>query len=259
MGSVSWIAFGSTTVAQKVLLAGGPILASIMLYRALARITGRPGAAVLGAVSYGLSATVLWAFSEGRIALLVALCVLPVIIERLEVAFGPGELPDGRWRFIAGLAVTLAVGMAFMPGVALAAAVLVVVQVLFGSSRLRGVGIAAAAFAAALALLFPFVPTVVAGDAVALGSRIGTTDLGALGRLAAGGGPGTWLVAAFLADRRLAGVLARRPRAPRDREPDGGRRDRRPRARVGVVGRLPPRHGRRTLPSTWRSRRSERP
>ena len=56
-----------------------------------ARITGRPGAAVLGAVSYGLSATVLWAFSEGRIALLVALCVLPVILERLEVAFGPGR------------------------------------------------------------------------------------------------------------------------------------------------------------------------
>ena len=36
MGAVSWIAFGSTTVAQKVLLAGGPMFASIMLYRALA-------------------------------------------------------------------------------------------------------------------------------------------------------------------------------------------------------------------------------
>jgi hypothetical protein len=46
---------------------------------------------------------------------------------------------------------------------------------------------------------------VVAGDAVALGSRIGTTDLGALGRLAAGGGPGTWLVAAFLP---IAALLA---------------------------------------------------
>ncbi len=205
MGAVSWIAFGSTTVAQKLLLAGGPMFASIMLYRALARITGRPGAAVLGAVSYGLSATVLWAFSEGRIALLVALCVLPVILERLEVAFGPGELPDGRWRFIAGLAVTFAVGMAFMPGVALAVAALVIVQVLFGSSRLRGVGIAAAAFAAAAALLFPFVPTIVAGDAVDLGSHIGTTDLGALGRLALGGGPGTWSVAAFLP---IAALLA---------------------------------------------------
>jgi hypothetical protein len=198
MGALSWLTFGSTIVAQKLLLAGGPILASIMLYRALARMTGRPGAAVLGAVSYGLSATVLWGFSEGRIGLLVALCVLPVILERLEVAFGRGDLPDGRWRFIAGLAVTLAVGMAFLPGVALALAVLIVVQVLFGSSRVRGVGIATAAFAAAAVLLFPFIPTVVSGDAVDLGSRIGTTDLGALGRLALGGGPGTWLIAAFL-------------------------------------------------------------
>ena len=79
----------------------------------------------------------------------------PSSLERLEVAFGPGELPDGRWRFIAGLAVTFAVGMAFMPGVVLAAAVLVVVQVLFGSSRRRGLGIAAAAFAAAAVLLLP--------------------------------------------------------------------------------------------------------
>ena len=110
---------------------------------------------MLGAVSYGLSATVLWAFSEGRIALLVALCVLPVILERLEVALSPRGCPDGRWRFIAGLAVTFAVGMAFMPGVALAVAVLVIVQVLFGSSRLRGVGIAAAAFAAAAGAPLP--------------------------------------------------------------------------------------------------------
>jgi GT2 family glycosyltransferase len=145
MGALSWVTFGSPAVAQKVLLAGGPILASIMLYRALARITGRPGAAVTGAVSYGLSAMVLWGFSEGRIGLLVALCVLPAILERLEVAFGRDGLPDGPWRFIVGVAVTLAVGVAFMPGVVLAAAVLVAVQILFGSSRVRGVGIAAAA------------------------------------------------------------------------------------------------------------------
>ncbi len=205
MGALSWVTFASTALAQKLLLAGGPILASIMLYRALARLAGSPGAAVLGAVSYGLSAMVLWGFSEGRIGLMVALCVLPTLLERLEVAFSPGDLPDGRWRFIAGVAVTLAVGMAFMPGVALATAVLVVVQILFGSSRVRGLGIAAAAFAAAAVLLFPFVPTLVAGDAVGLGSRIGTTDLGALGRLALGGGPGTWSIAAFLP---IAAVLA---------------------------------------------------
>jgi GT2 family glycosyltransferase len=205
MGAFSWITFGSAAVAQKVLLAGGPILASVMLYRALARITRRPGAAVLGSVSYGLSAIVLWGFSEGRIGLLVALCVLPALFERIEVAFGRGELPDGRWRFLAGVAVTLALGVAFMPGVALAGAVLVVVQVFFGSSRVRGVGITAAAFAAAAILLFPFVPTLLSGGGVSVGSHVGTTDLGELGRLALGGGPGTWTIAAFLP---IAALLA---------------------------------------------------
>jgi GT2 family glycosyltransferase len=205
MGSLSWVTFGSTALAQKLLLGGGPILASVLLYRALTRMTARPGAAVVGAVSYGLSALVLWGFSEGRIDLLVALCALPTIVERLEVAFGRGDLPDGRWRFIAGLAVTIAVGVAFVPGVALAVGVLVVVQFLFGSSRVRGVGAAAAASAAAALLLFPFVPTVISGDAVGLGSRVATTDLGALGRMALGGGPGTWTIAAFLP---IAAVLA---------------------------------------------------
>ncbi len=205
MGGLSWLSFGSTAIAQKVLLAGGPILATIMLYRALARLTGRPGAAVLGAVSYGLSAMVLWSFSDGRIPLLVALCVLPVLFERLESAFGRGELPDGRWRFIAGLAVSLAVGIAFMPGVALAVGVLVVVQIVFGAARGRGLAIAAAAVAAAAVLVFPFVPTMISGGAAGLGSTIGTTDLGSLARLALGGGPGTWSVAAFLP---IAAVLA---------------------------------------------------
>ena len=148
---------------------------------------------------------VLWSFSDGRIQLLVALCVLPILFERLETAFGRGELPDSRWRFIAGVAVTLAVGVAFMPGVALAMAVLVVVQLVFGSARGRGLVIAAAAVAAAAVLLFPFVPTMVSGGASGLGSTIGTTDLGSLARLALGGGPGTWSIAAFLP---IAAVLA---------------------------------------------------
>lgn len=160
---------------------------------------------MLGAVSYGLSAMVMWSYSDGRISLLVALCVLPILFERLEVAFGRGPLPDGRWRFIAGVAVAMAVGVAFVPGVALAMAVLVVVQLLFGSSRGRGLGIAAAASAGAAVLLFPFVPTPVSGGGSGLGSTIGTTDLGSLARLALGGGPGTWTVAAFLP---IAAVLA---------------------------------------------------
>ena len=219
MGGLSWLSFGSTAIAQKVLLAGGPILASVMLYRALARLTGRPGAAVLGAVSYGLSAMVLWSFSDGRIPLLVALCVLPVLFERLESAFGRGELPDGRWRFIAGVAVTLAVGVAFMPGVALAVGVLVVVQIVFGAARGRGLVIAAAAVAAAAVLLFPFVPTMISGGA----ARPGFDDRHDGPRLAGAAGVGRRaghvVDRCVPADRRRAGVLTGRPRAPRRREP----------------------------------------
>ena len=198
MGATSWLAFGSAAIAQKVLLAAGPILASIMLYRALVRITGRSSAAVAGAVAYGLSALTLWAFSEGRIDVLVMLCVLPALTERLEVAFGRHDLPDGRWRFVAGVAVTIAVGVAFLPGVALAVGVLVAVQLVLGSSRLRGIGLGIVAAVVAALLLFPFIPTIADSGGATLGSRLGTTDLGALGRLALGGGPGTWPVAAFL-------------------------------------------------------------
>jgi GT2 family glycosyltransferase len=198
MGATSWLTFGSTSIAQKLLLAGGPVLVSVMLYRALARLTGRPGAAVLGAVAYGSSALVLWSFSEGRIDLLVGLSVIPALFERLEAAFGREPPPDGRWRFLIGLGVTIAVGVAFLPGVALALGVLTAVHVFFGSSRGRGIALILASTAVAAALLFPFVVTIVSGDGAALGSRIGTTDLGELGRLALGSGPGTWVIAAFL-------------------------------------------------------------
>ena len=198
MGATSWLTFGSTDMAQKVLLAGGPVLASVMLYRALARLTGRPGAAVLGAVAYALSALVLWSFSEGRIDLLVALAVIPAFAERFEAGFGREPPSDGRWRFLIGLGVTIAVGVAFLPGVMLALGMLTVVHVLFGSSRGRGLGLILASTGVAAALLFPFVATIVSGDGAAMGSRIGTTNLGELGRLALGSGPGTWVIAAFL-------------------------------------------------------------
>jgi GT2 family glycosyltransferase len=205
MGGLSWLTFGSASIAQKVLLAGGPILASVMLYRALARLTGRPGAAVVGAASYGLSALTLWSFSEGRIDLLVALCVMPALAERLEVAFGRDALSDSSWRFTVGVGITLAVGVAFVPGVVLAGAVMLLVQILFGPSRGRGTVLSLAIALTASVLLLPFLPTIASSGAVGLGSTLGTTDLGSLGRLALGAGPGTWAIGAFLP---IAAVLA---------------------------------------------------
>lgn len=206
MGGLSWLAFGSTALAQKLMLVGGPAFATIMTYRALARLTGRPAAAMMGAAAYGLSAIVMWAYSEGRIELLIGLSVLPPIAERLEVAFAGGELSDSTWRFVVGVGVTLAVGVAFLPGIALAVAALVVAQLVFGRSRARGFVIALGAAIVAAILLFSFVPTLVAGGGAALWSRIGTTEIGALARLALGGGPGSWVIAAFLPISAVLGL-----------------------------------------------------
>ena len=123
---------------------------------------------------------------------------MPAIFERVETAFGREEPSDERWRFVAGVGVTLAVLVAFLPGALLAVGVLVVVQLVTGPARLRGLGSMALASVIAAVLLFPFVPTLVAGGGVALVSQVGTSDLSQLARLAPGGGPGTWVVALFL-------------------------------------------------------------
>lgn len=205
LGALSALLFGSPALAQKVLVAGLPALATVLAYRAFVRLTGRPGPSVVAAASYGLSALMLWAFSEGRLALLVAMLVLPPVAERLEVAFGPGEPGDGRWRFAWGLGVTIAVGVAFDPGVALAALVIVVVQTVGGSARGRGLLLTGASALTAAALLFPFLPVLAADGGASFRSLIGTTEGGSLIRLAFGAGPGTWEVSAFLP---LAALLA---------------------------------------------------
>jgi GT2 family glycosyltransferase len=198
LGGLSWLSFASTAIAQKVMLAGAPALAAILMYRAAARLTSRPSASVLASAAYVLSGLMLWSFSQGRLDLLVALAVLPAAAERLEAAFGRDEPTDGRWRFAAGLGVTVAVMMAFAPGAALALVVLIVIELIAGASRGRGLVLVAIAVVAAAVLLFPFVPTLIAGGGAAFTSTIGTTDLSMLARLTPGGGPGTWVVALFL-------------------------------------------------------------
>ena len=198
LGGLSWLTLGSTALAQKVVLAGTPALSGILMYRAASRLTARPGPSVLAAGAYLMCGLSLWSFSEGRLDLLVALAVMPAVFERVESAFGATAPSDGRWRFVAGLGVTLAVLVAFLPGAILAVGVLVVVQLVAGSARMRGLGSVALAGAVAAVLLFPFVPALVAGSGAALVSQIGTTDLSHLARLAPGGGPGTWAIALFL-------------------------------------------------------------
>ena len=198
LGALSVAALGDPHLAQKAILLAGPPLAAILMYRATARLSVRPGPAVLAAAAYGLSALTLWAFSQGRLGLLIALAVLPAAAERIEAAFARDEPPGGRPRFVAGAAVTFAVGVASYPGILLAIAALVLIRVVTGPDRGRGLVMTAVAVVGAAVLLFPFVPTLLADGGRALSSLVGTTEPDRLARLSLGSGPGAWPVAAFL-------------------------------------------------------------
>lgn len=198
LGGLSTLLLGSTALAQKAMLIALPALAVVLCYRACVRVTGRPGPSVVAASAFGLSAVMLWSFSEGRLGTLVALAAMPPLIERIGVAFASEEPADGRWRLIAGLGVSLAVAVAFWPGVLLATCVVIFVQVIVGRARGRGLLIAVGAVLVAVVLTFPFVPTIVAGGGIGLASSVGTSDPWAVGRLALGDAPGSWNVAWFL-------------------------------------------------------------
>ncbi len=206
LGALSVAAFGDPLLAQKAILLAGPPLAAIVMYRAMVRLSVRPGPAVLAAAAYGLGALTLWSFSDGRLGLSIALAVLPAAAERIETAFARGEPPGGRPRFVAGSAVTFAVGVASFPGIALALAVLVAIRALAGPTRLRGLALTALAVVGAAVLLFPFVPTLFAGRGLALSSLVGTAEPDRLARLALGTGPGTWPIAAFLPIGAVVGL-----------------------------------------------------
>jgi GT2 family glycosyltransferase len=198
LGALSVAALGDPHLAQKAILIAGPPLAAILMYRATVRLSVRPGPAVLAAAAYGLGAFTLWAFSEGRLGLLIALAILPAAAERIETAFSREEPPGGRPRFVAGSAVTFAVGAASYPGILPANAVLVLFRVLTGTDRGRGLMLTAAAAVGDAVLMFPYVPTLLADGGRALSSLVGTTEPARLARLSIGSGPGTWPVAAFL-------------------------------------------------------------
>jgi GT2 family glycosyltransferase len=198
LGALSFVVFGDPSTVQKAILLAGPPLAAILMYRAAVRLSVRPGPAVVVGAAYGLGALTLWSFSEGRIGLSIAIAVLPAAAERMETAFAREEPPGDRQRFVAGTAVTLAVGVAAYPGFVLAIATLVVVRVCLGPSRVRGLLLMSLGAIGAAVLLFPFVPSLLTDGGRALASLVGTTEPDRLARLAIGPGPGTWPIAAFL-------------------------------------------------------------
>ncbi|HEV8564877.1 MAG TPA: glycosyltransferase family 2 protein [Actinomycetota bacterium] len=181
MGGLSSLLFSSGWLAQKVMLAGGFALGAVFSYRGLSRRTGSPFAAAVAATAYSLSAVVLWAYSEGRIGLIAAVAALPVLVDRFEWAFGT-EPPAGRVRFVVGLGLVTAVGVAFEPGLVPAIAVLAVIHVVGSGHRGRGLPLLLAGLAIGAVLVFPTLPGLVAGGGRALSSQVGGADISRLGR-----------------------------------------------------------------------------
>jgi GT2 family glycosyltransferase len=224
LGALSFVSFGDPALAAKVVVVGTPVVAAILCYRAIRRRTGSPGASVVATATYLVSALMAWAVSEGRIGTLILLAAVPSLVERIDVAFGRDEPSDGRWRLAAGIAVTIAVAAAFVPGAVLAVGLTVAVSLLFAPRRLRGLAIAAIACVGAAILVFPFVPSMLDNDALGLWSGIGQLDPSRLLRLSLGSAPADWQPALVLPiGALLALALAR-----------GERRG--PAARAAVLG-----------------------
>ncbi len=197
LGAVSWLSAGNTALAIKIVLGALPPLAAILAYRAFVRQTGRPASAVVAAAAYILSGAALWAFSEGRIDLLVALAALPVVWDRLDGAFGRRR-PEHAIRFGVSLGVAVAVGAAFEPGLLLGVGLFGAAHVLGARRRDRGVGLTVLGAVSAALLVFPVVGDLLSDPGASLGSVVGTDDPWSVLRLAPGHGPGSWALAAFL-------------------------------------------------------------
>ena len=197
VGGVTWLSFSNPDLAEKVVLAALLPMSAIIAYRSFSRQSGRPGSAVVAAAAYVLSAVALWAFSEGRIPLLVGLAALPVVWDRADAAFG-AHTPDRPFRLGVSLAVAIAIAITFEPGLLLAVGLVVAVHVVAGRRRGRGLGLTVLAAAAAAVLAFPVVGDIVADPAASLSSFVGTDEPWSILRLAPGSAPGSWAAAGFL-------------------------------------------------------------
>lgn len=202
----SLVTFGSPALFQKLALMALPGVAAASAFRATLVVGGQRGPAVIAGAAFGLSATVLYAFSRGRVDLLVMCALTPWLAHRFWSYFDRG-LPAHPVRWLVGGGLGLALGAAFHPGIVLAAAVCIGTGVLIPGregSPFRGLRFSLGALLVAAVLLFPVVVQYVrAPGAVAEGA--GRPEIFELLRGALGPGPGAWAVGAFLP---LAAVIA---------------------------------------------------
>jgi hypothetical protein len=169
------------------------------MYRQVLRRTNERVPAVMAAGAYGLSSALLWAFSEGRIPVLVAMAVLPSLLDRLERGFSPHK-PGRSLRFIVDAGLVLAIAVSFFPGALLSFAVLALAWLVLPGRKgwLRGIGLLGGTLVAGAALAFPVVLALGGDPGPAAHSTIGRPDFAALLRLSPGPAPGSWSVSWFL-------------------------------------------------------------
>jgi GT2 family glycosyltransferase len=199
LGVLSVVLGASPMLAHKALLVLLPLGAAFAFYRTFVRETGERGPAVVGAACYALSAVLLWAFSEGRIPVLVTLAVVPLLAGRINLAFGTPGLRTPR--FVAATAMVLAAGVAFSPGTALAAALLLIGWLVVpgtGDRPGRALRLLAASAGVAGLLVLPQAIDLATHGGHALGSTVGRASFADLVRLAPGDAPGSWSVSWFL-------------------------------------------------------------
>ena len=115
--------------------------------------------------------------------------------------------------------MTIAVAVAFDPGVALAVGVFLVVAAVLAASRRRGLALASLGVVGGAVLLFPFAPTIAAQGGLGLWSGIGQLDPWLVLRGVLGDAPGAWSPALFLPVGAVLGLAlasdARRGQATR--------------------------------------------
>jgi GT2 family glycosyltransferase len=197
LGALSWVLFRNASLAQRVLLVALPFVAGAMLYRAATRLTGERIGATVAAACYALSAIMFGAFSQGRVELLVALAVLPVLVERLGAAFGREETQTPR-RLAAGIGLTLAIGIAFLPGIVLPVMLVVLVFIVAAPVRGRGVPTTLLGIVIGAILVFPLLPQMVLAPGASISSLVGEASFSSIVRTSFAAEPGSWIVSWFL-------------------------------------------------------------
>jgi GT2 family glycosyltransferase len=214
LGVGSFVSLGDPHLLARLLVALTPLMAGVSCHVALRRLGATSGSSVLGAISYAMSAVVLWSASEGRVSVAILLWFLPWLSARLAGAFAPGG-PRRPLRWTVGTGMVLALALSFFPAVRLALAIVVAPLLLLperGGNPVRGALLSLGAAAAAAALAFPLVAHLAEAGGGAAVEANAPANFGALLRLSPGDAPGAGPTALFLPVAGLVGfVLARGP------------------------------------------------